>query len=147
MDDHFDLLRKVIDANRGVVVKTMGDAVMATFTHPAAALKAMRRSQAELAAPGKGRLPFALKCSIHQGPCLAINQNERLDYFGTTVNVAARLCALSTGADIVISGRVQRDPEVAVLLGGPVDPLTARPDAAPLRGFGEAKFDFWRVTN
>lgn len=144
---HFDTLKVAVSDAGGGIVKTMGDAVMATFTHPVAAVRAMKRAQAELAAPDRPRAPFALKCSIHEGPCLAINQNERLDYFGTTVNVAARLCALSTGADIVISGRILRDPEVAALLGGPGAPLNARHDAAPLRGFGDAKFDFWRVTN
>jgi class 3 adenylate cyclase len=125
----------------------MGDAVMATFTHPVAALRAMRRAQADLAAPGKARSPFSLKCSIHQGPCLAINQNERLDYFGTTVNVGARLCALSTGKDIVISGRVFRDPELAEMLAAPGGQIGARHDAAPLKGYGEANFDFWRITS
>ncbi len=144
---HFETVKAAISDGGGAIVKTMGDAVMATFAHPVAAVKAMRRAQGELAAPEKGRLPFALKCSIHQGPCLAINQNERLDYFGTTVNVAARLCALSTGADIVVSGRVLRDSEVAALLAGHGASLNARHDAAQLRGYGEAKFDFWRVTN
>jgi class 3 adenylate cyclase len=144
---HFDTLKAAIADGGGAIVKTMGDAVMATFTHPLAAVKAMRRAQGELAAPQKARSPFALKCSIHQGPCLAINQNDRLDYFGTTVNVAARLCALSTGADIIVSGRVLRDPEVSAFLASPREALSARHEAAPLRGFGEAKFDFWRVAN
>jgi class 3 adenylate cyclase len=143
---HFDTLKGAIAAEGGGIVKTMGDAVMATFTHPVAALRAMGAAQAALAAPQGPRSPFALKCSIHQGPCLAISQNERLDYFGTTVNVCARLCALSTGSDIVVSGRVLRDPEVAALIASPLAPLSARHDAAPLRGIGEAKFDFWRVT-
>src|SRR6185503_9082206 len=34
VDDHFDVLRKVIDDAGGAVVKTMGDAVMAGFTEP-----------------------------------------------------------------------------------------------------------------
>ena len=128
---HFDTLKAAVADEGGAVVKTMGDAVMAVFTEPAAALRAMRRAQAALARQDEARAPFALKCSIHQGPCLAINQNERLDYFGTTVNVGARLCALSTGADIVVSGPVLRDPEVAALVGGAV---SARRDAAALRG-------------
>jgi class 3 adenylate cyclase len=119
---------------------------MAAFTHPASALRAMRRAQAALSAPGKGGPAFALKCSVHQGPCLAINQNERLDYFGTTVNVGARLCALSTGSDIVVSGQVLRDPEVAALLSGPGPVLRSRRDAAPLRGMDGEDFEFWRMT-
>jgi class 3 adenylate cyclase len=105
----------------------------------------MRRAQASLAAPEKARTAFALKCSIHQGPCLAINQNERLDYFGTTVNVGARLCALSTGSDIVVSGQVLNDPEVAALVAGPRAGLSARRDAAALRGFGGDTFEFYRL--
>ena len=29
-----------------------------------------------------------LKIGIHHGPCIAVNMNERLDYFGSTVNIA-----------------------------------------------------------
>ncbi len=143
--NHFDTIRAATAREGGTVVKTMGDAVLAAFIHPAAALRAMRGAQAELSAPGKARLPLALKCSIHQGPCLAITQNERMDYFGTTVNVGARLCALSTGADIVVSPEVLRDPEVAALLADKGAGLAARPDAATLRGAGESAYDFWRI--
>jgi class 3 adenylate cyclase len=61
------------------------------------------------------------------------------------VNVCSRLCALSTGLDIVISGPVLRDPGVAALLADPGEGLTARPEAAELRGIGEGPFEFWRV--
>jgi class 3 adenylate cyclase len=105
----------------------------------------MRRAQGELAAPAAGRLPLALKCSVHQGSCLAINQNDRLDYFGMTVNVAARLCALSTGDDIVVSAPVRHDPDVAALLAGAPGVLTERPDSAVLRGLGGEAYDFWRL--
>jgi adenylate cyclase len=145
--NHFDTIKAFVSDEGGGIVKTMGDAVMATFTSPAAALRAMRKAQDALSAPQKARSPFALKCSIHQGPCLAINQNERLDFFGTTVNVGARLCTLSTGEDIVVSGPIVRDPQVVALMASPRSSLSARHDAAPLRGVGEAKFDFWRVTN
>jgi class 3 adenylate cyclase len=142
---HFDTIKAAVADEGGGIVKTMGDAVMAAFAHPAGALRAMRRAQAALAAPDKAHEPFVLKCSIHQGPCLAINQNERLDYFGTTVNVGARLCALSTGSDIVVSGQVMRDPEVAALVEAPRAPLSARHDAASLRGVGGDAFEFWRL--
>jgi class 3 adenylate cyclase len=142
---HFDTVRAAALNEGGAIVKTMGDAVMAVFTDPAAAFRAMRKAQAALSAPDKARSPLALKCSIHLGPCLAIGQNDRLDYFGTTVNVCSRLCAFSTGLDIVISGPVLRDPGVAALLADPGEGLTARPEAAELRGIGDAPFEFWRV--
>ncbi len=62
------------------------------------------------------------------------------------MNVGARLCALSTGADIVVSGPVLRDPEVSALLADAGRGLLARADASALRGIGSAPFDFWRIT-
>jgi class 3 adenylate cyclase len=141
---HFDTLKAAIAEGGGAIVKTMGDAVMATFTEPRAAVESLRRAQAALAQPCT-KVPLALKCSIHQGPCLAINQNERLDYFGTTVNVCARLCSISTGSDIVVSRQVLEDPGVASLLAEPARRLAARADAASLRGMGHTAFDFWRL--
>ncbi len=143
--NHFDTVRAAAAEEGGAVVKTMGDAVMAVFTDAAAAFRAMRKAQSALSAPDKARLPLVLKCSIHQGPCLSIGQNDRLDYFGTTVNVCSRLCALSTGADIVVSGPVLRDPGVAALLADPAEGLTARRDASELRGIGGSPFEYWRV--
>jgi class 3 adenylate cyclase len=145
--NHFDVIKSAVAEEGGGIVKTMGDAVMATFTHPGAALKAMRKAQASLAAAGNSGTAFALKCSIHQGPCLAINQNERLDYFGTTVNVCSRLCSLSTGADIVVSAPVLQDPEVAGLMEAAGGGLEARRDAAPLKGIGAEAFEFWRLSD
>jgi adenylate cyclase len=142
---HFDTLKAAVAEGGGAIVKTMGDAVMATFTRPGDAVRAMRRAQAELANIKGVQTPLALKCSIHQGPCLAISQNDRLDYFGTTVNLCARLCSLSTGADIVVTGPVLEDPEVAVLLSGREERLGAKADSAPLRGMGDDAFDFWRL--
>ena len=143
---HFDTVRGAVAAEGGAVVKTMGDAVMAVFTDPACALRAMRAAQAALLAGGKGAVPLRLKCGIHQGPALAIGQNDRLDYFGTTVNVGSRLCSLSTGSDIVVSERVALDPAVAGILSDPVQGLAARPDSAPLRGLGDSAHAFRRLT-
>jgi class 3 adenylate cyclase len=143
---HFDTIKAAVAEEGGGIVKTMGDAVMATFTQPGAALRAMAKAQASLSAPPEGRMPFALKCSIHEGPCLAINQNDRLDYFGTTVNVGARLCSLSTGSDIVVSDPVLRDLEVAALLEAKGTGMRARQDSAVLKGIGGTDFAFWRLT-
>jgi len=54
---------------------------------------------------------------VHAGPCIAVTLNERLDYFGRTVNTAARIQGLSEGGDVVLSAAVAADPEVASLLG------------------------------
>jgi class 3 adenylate cyclase len=143
---HFETLKGAVAAEGGAVVKTMGDAVMAVFTDPACALRAMGAAQAALLREDGGGVPLRLKCGIHQGPSLAIGQNDRLDYFGTTVNVGSRLCSVSTGSDIVVSERVALDPGVAGLLREPAGRLRAAPDSAVLRGLGDSPFAFWRVS-
>jgi class 3 adenylate cyclase len=130
---HLDVLREAVAGEGGAVVKAMGDAIMAVFTRPAAAVQAGLAAQRAVA----GR-PLELKVGIHTGPCIAITQNGVLDYFGSTVNLAARLVSLSSGADIVVSGDVLADPEVAEL------ELLREPVEARLKGFEES-LELWRV--
>ena len=44
--------------------------------------------------------------------CIAVTLNDRLDYFGSTVNIAARIQGLATGGDIAVSDVVWQDPDV-----------------------------------
>ncbi|MBC7910364.1 MAG: adenylate/guanylate cyclase domain-containing protein, partial [Pyrinomonadaceae bacterium] len=143
---HFDVLREIIKEEDGALVKTIGDAVMAVFRRPAAALRAILKAQKILAAPPDGSLPLMLKVGIHAGPCIAVTLNDRLDYFGGTVNMAARLEGLSTGGDVIISPTVYADPEVAELLEEPVNHLAAEPFEMTLKGFDEERFMLWRIT-
>jgi class 3 adenylate cyclase len=144
---HFDVLREEIAAEEGAVVKTIGDAVMAVFLRPAAALRAMISAQHRLASPPAGVLPLTLKAGLHTGPCIAVTLNDRLDYFGSTVNLAARLEALSSGGDVVISAVVHDDPEVSGVLHGPDSKLLAEPFEMKLKGFDEESFKLWRVSS
>jgi class 3 adenylate cyclase len=142
---HFDVLREAIAAEEGAIVKTIGDAVMATFRRPAAALRAILRAQHLLHQPASGRPPLTLKAGIHYGPCIAVTPNERLDYFGSTVNLASRLEGLSTGGDVVISRAVHDDPEVAEMLDDPGGGLFAEPVEATVKGFENQQFELWLV--
>jgi class 3 adenylate cyclase len=45
-----------------------------------------------------------------------VNSNGLLDYFGRTVNIAARVQAQSEGGDIVVSAAIAADPNVQALL-------------------------------
>src|SRR6202008_3943898 len=95
---HFRSLIEIIAAEKGAVVKTIGDAVMATFVRPEHALAAglkMRAAMDELNKE-RGSNDLVVKIGIHEGPCLAVMLNERQDYFGQTVNIAARVQSLST---------------------------------------------------
>jgi class 3 adenylate cyclase len=131
---HFDVLHEIVRAEAGAVVKTIGDAVMATFPTPdralAAALRmrdAMRRLNAE-----RGSEDLLLKIGIHEGPCLAVTLNDRQDYFGQTVNIASRVQSLAVSQAIYATGAVVDDPDSARLLaaGG----LTPSSQRAALRG-------------
>jgi len=140
---HFDILLKAITEEEGALVKTIGDAVMAVFRRPVSALRAMLRAQRELAAsPETGGLQ--LKVGMHYGPCIAVTLNDRLDYFGSTVNMASRLEHLSKGGDLVLSSIVREDPEVAQFLTG-ANHLRVEPLETELKGFDQARFSLWRV--
>lgn len=142
--DHFAVLREELGMEGGALVKTIGDAVMAVFRRPVEALRAVVRAQQRLASPPSGP-PFYLRAGIHYGPCIAVTLNDRLDYFGSAVNLAARLEHFSSGEDIVISEIVRHDPEVAELLSSPDSPLLAEAFATRIRGYDEGEFPLWRV--
>ena len=100
------------------MVKTIGDAVMATFLTPDHALSAalrMREAMRKLN-DTHGREDLLLKIGIHEGPCLAVNLNERQDYFGQTVNIASRVQGLANSQAIFATGSVIDDSRTADLL-------------------------------
>ena len=143
--NHFDVLKQVIAEEEGAMVKTIGDAVMAVFRQPASALRAMLHAQQRLATPPAGMEPLQLKAGLHIGPCIAVTLNDRLDYFGSTVNMAARLEGQSTGDDVIISNAIYNDPAVRDFLNDPRHGLTATTFEIPLKGFDEERFSLWRV--
>jgi len=115
---HFQRLNEIVAAEAGAVVKTIGDAVMATFPTPdramAAALR-MREAMRELNAE-RGSEDMLLKIGIHEGPCLAVTLNERQDYFGQTANIAARVQGLADSRAIFTTTPVVEHPETAAIL-------------------------------
>jgi class 3 adenylate cyclase len=143
---HFDVLRQAIAEENGALVKTIGDAVMAVFSSPTDALRAMLKAQKILMDETGGEVPLMLKAGINYGSCIAVTLNDRLDYFGTTVNLAARLEGLSTGGDIIISEAVRQDPEVAEMLETKEGNIHSEPFEAMLKGFDEENFRLWRIS-
>ncbi|MGH9962481.1 MAG: adenylate/guanylate cyclase domain-containing protein, partial [Pyrinomonadaceae bacterium] len=143
--NHFDVLKKAIAEADGALVKTIGDAVMGVFRDSASALNAVLTAQQVLAAPPEGTSPLTLKAGMHSGPCIAVTLNDRLDYFGSTVNMAARLEGLSTGNDVIISRSIFDDPDVRELINSPDTDVEAVPFEIMLKGFDEERFELWRV--
>jgi adenylate cyclase len=142
--EHFDVLRAAVVLENGVVVKTIGDSVMAVFQTPAAAVRAVLRAAEVLGSAPEGVQPVQLKAGLHYGPCIAVTLNDTLDYFGSTVNIAARLGELADGGDIVISDEAFRDGEIA----GVTAALTLESVSfdALLKGIDDAPVRVWRLT-
>jgi class 3 adenylate cyclase len=110
---HFDILNEIVDAEAGAIVKTIGDAVMATFPTPDRAVAAALRMRDAIQ---KLNAELLIKIGIHEGPCLAVMLNERQDYFGQTVNIAARVQSLAVSRSIFASRQVVGNAEASKLL-------------------------------
>ena len=141
---HFDVLRQAIAEHDGAIVKTIGDAVMAVFRCAADGVTAMLEAQRTLAQPNGAGTPLQLKAGLHTGPCIAVTLNDRLDYFGSTVNLAARLEALSSGNDVIVSRAVFEDTQVRELIDS--KRLLASEFDMTLKGFENERFALWRVS-
>jgi len=115
---HFQVLNDIVAGEAGAVVKTSGDAVMATFPTPDRALAAALRMREAMrdfrdTRTGDGLL---LKIGIHQGPCLAVVLDKRQDYFGRTVNIASRVQDLADSRAILATESVVSHPGACDLL-------------------------------
>jgi class 3 adenylate cyclase len=115
---HFHILYEVVAAEAGAVVKTIGDAVMATFQTPDRALAAALRMREEMTRINAERKneDLLLKIGIHEGPCLAVTLNNSQDYFGQTVNMAARVQGLASSRAIFVTKSVVEDEKSAKIL-------------------------------
>jgi class 3 adenylate cyclase len=113
---HFELLGAAVERHNGHVVKTVGDAVMAAFDLPIdgaragleciEALRGLKHSD--------GTSPdLKLRVGVHSGPCLAVDANAHVDYFGRTVNIAARVEGLGGPDELVLSWSVRAAGDVA----------------------------------
>jgi class 3 adenylate cyclase len=130
--EHFRVLNEIVAGQGGAVVKTIGDAVMATFPSPDRALAAALRMRESVRALKKDLL---IKIGIHEGPCLAVTLNDRLDYFGQTVNIAARVQGLAHERAIFATKPVVEHPQVAKMIE--TNKLMPTEQLAALRGVAD----------
>jgi adenylate cyclase len=111
IEQHFRIAERAVERHGGAVLKTMGDAVMATFLRAgdafSAALELVRETEQLHSHHG-----LRVKVGLHEGPCLAVRANQRLDLFGTTVNLAARLQGEAKGGQVVVLERLLEHPEI-----------------------------------
>ena len=115
---HFSALLTAVAAEGGAVVKTIGDAVMATFPAPDRAIRAAMQMREEMRKINgtRGNQDLALNIGLHEGPCLAVTLNDRQDYFGQTVNIASRIQGLADPTAILATQPIVDNAEVARLV-------------------------------
>ena len=132
VQQHFDRLQDVAVRNDGAIIKTIGDAVMAAFRDPAHAVRAALDMREEVRAANRGSegRELVLKIGVHKGAAIAVTLNDRLDYFGQTVNIAARVQNLADADEIFLSKDVYETATVKELLA----PFRVEPQNARLRG-------------
>jgi len=116
---HDAIMRAAAAAQRGYVFKTVGDAFCVAFPSPRAALLAAIAAQRGLAAENWNETgPIAARMGLHTGAA----EFRENDYFGGTLNRAARIEAAAHGGQILLS-QVVHD----LLEDDPLDGASFRP--------------------
>jgi len=112
VQEHFRVMTEVIREHDGGIVKTIGDAVMAAFPSNESAVRAAIEVQRRFKREGDVLGGIEVKIGLHRGPAIAVTSNRSLDYFGRTVNVAARVQGESRAGEVLLSDDVLRDQGV-----------------------------------
>ena len=140
--DHFAAIREIVARCDGAIVKTIGDAVMAAFIDPARCLEAALELDARVHAIDAAGAPLSLRVGFHAGPCIAMRANDRIDYFGTTVNLAARLQKLAGAGEVTLARSIAERPEIADRLRGLATAVAS--ESLEIKGFPQ-RIDVVRV--
>ena len=138
---HFDILNKIIRERSGTIVKTIGDAVMAGFQRPQDAVLASIEMIEELSRFNQtASRPLGLKVGVHRGRAIAVRLNDRIDYFGQDVNIAARVQGLAGVNEVCLTEAVMEAPGVSDIVKG----RRASRDYENLKGIGQ-KMEIHRI--
>lgn len=143
--DHFKILKEIVEKYDGALIKTIGDAVMAVFKLPVNAVKFIEESRRRLAGEMSDLNKLKLKAGANFGACIAVNLNNKLDYFGSTVNFASRLESFSSGYDMIISEKMFCDPEVQNYLLQKKNSIFVQTFETNLKGFEKQSFKLFKL--
>jgi class 3 adenylate cyclase len=136
--EHYGILSHAVASQHGAVVKTIGDAIMATFVRPVDAVAAGLEMLRELPRMNQSSVygDLVLKIGIHHGAAISVTLNDRVDYFGQTVNMASRVQGSAGGDEMLLTEETFLSDGVSELLresGSRVDS-----ERIPLRGIDES---------
>ena len=101
--EHERMTREALAAHGGAEVKTMGDGFMTSFGSATKALECAIAMQRAFAAHNKSASePIKVRIGLNAGEPIAEDDPDgRGDLFGTTINMAARVCAKAEGGQIL----------------------------------------------
>ncbi len=100
---HDAIAREAVETHRGFVVKMSGDGMHAAFDDPLDAVEAVLKLQQILSDPAAtGGIALRVRCGIHAGPA----ERRDNDFFGSTVNRAARIANSAHGGQVLLSQSV-----------------------------------------
>jgi adenylate cyclase len=105
VDRHVDFVRETVARNDGTIVKTVGDGATCAFYRLEDAVDAAIAIQREILPWCRAQAidpPLTLTLGLHAGPVVATTVDDRLDYLGGTVDLAASLREESRGGDVVL---------------------------------------------
>lgn len=123
---HDAAVRSAIERHGGHVIKTQGDGFMAAFASPEQAVRsAVAVQRAFESGRRKGKAAVLVRIGIHMGDVV----HRDNDIFGRNVAQAARVAALATGGEILVSGAVAEAVEECE------DIALAEPREVTLKGF------------
>ncbi len=114
--EHLEHLGTAIRKGGGAVIKTVGEAVLASFSQVTAAVETALALAARLDTGAESSALSRLRIGVHRGPALAATLNDQLDYFGATARDAVNIVSHAGNGGLVLSQAVAADPEVAALL-------------------------------
>lgn len=118
VQEHFSILKQAVRECGGAIVKTMGDAVMASFPDPLSAFQgALMILSRTSGFWEQHKIPkMGIKIGLHEGAALAVSDEGRIDYFGQTVNTAARIQGQAHAGEILFSEGVYKESAIRNLL-------------------------------
>jgi class 3 adenylate cyclase len=119
---------------------------MAVFRQPASAVRAFQKAQELFFNSDESDLAIRLKGGLHHGSCYAVTLNNRIDYFGNTVNLAARLVEKANRDELIVSSKTFENPHLQSLLDQ--DDMFCKTDSfsSVLKGFGDKQYTMKRLS-
>jgi pimeloyl-ACP methyl ester carboxylesterase/class 3 adenylate cyclase len=98
LEEHYSLVRELLERFRGREVNTTGDGLLATFDGPARAIRCGQTLVKRLARSG-----VSIRAGIHTGECEIIGE----DLAGIAVHIGARVAALGGPGELLVSSTVK----------------------------------------